>query len=168
MNSSFVHIEYPTHHGAIDRYEGVVANVKEMRKSFGGLAAVLLAAMVSALLVVADQLMDTWVEGHLLAAWVLLWLIGFAAVALLAPAARNLAKRLIVRLDAWSQSVARRRADERLWEMARTDGRIMADLRAAKNRAEAATEEAVRPVANVKAEGAETSSIRPAIHISYL
>lgn len=139
MNNSFVHVEYPSRHGAVARYEGVVASVKNLRKSLsklGGLAAVLLAAMVSALLVVADQLIDTWVEGHLLAAWVLLWVIGFAAVALLAPAARGLARRLVGGLDAWSQRVARRRADERLWELARKDPRIMADLQAARTRAE--------------------------------
>ncbi len=163
MNSSFVHVQYPTRHAAVERYEGVVASVKEMRKSFGGLAAVLLAAMVSALLVVADQLMDSWVEGHLLAAWVLLWVIGFAAVALLAPAARSLARRLMARLDAWSQAVARRRADERLWEMARADSRIMADLRAAKTRAEAA-DDVMLPVVKVE----KTASPRPTSHISYL
>jgi hypothetical protein len=164
MNSSFVHVQYPTRHAAVERYEGLVASVKEMRKSFGGLAAVLLAAMVSTLLVVADQLMDSWVEGHLLAAWVLLWVIGFAAVALLAPAARSLAKRLMARLDAWSQAVARRRADERLWEMARTDSRIMADLRAAKTRAEAADELVVLPVVK----GEKAAEPRPATYISYL
>lgn len=139
MNNSFVHVEYPSRHGAIARYEGVIASFTSLRKSLsklGGLAAVLLAAMVSALLVVADQLIDTWVEGHLLAAWVLLWVIGFAAVALLAPAARGLARRLVGGLDAWSQRVARRRADERLWELARKDPRIMADLQAARTRAE--------------------------------
>jgi len=139
MNNSYVHVEYPSSHGAIARYEGVVASAKSLRKSLsklGGLGTVLLAAMVSALLVVADQLMDTWAEGHLLAAWVLLWVIGFAAVALLAPAARGLAKRLVAGLDAWSQRVARRRADERLWELARKDPRIMADLQAARSRAE--------------------------------
>lgn len=139
MNHNFVHINFPTEHGAIARYEGLVARVKAIRKSlskFGGLAAVLLAAMVSALLVVADELMETWAEGHLLAAWVLLWVVGFAAVALLAPTARRLARRLVGGLDGWSQRVARRRADERLWELARKDPRVMADLQAARTRAE--------------------------------
>jgi len=139
MNNSFVHVEYPSQHGAIARYEGVVASAKDIRSSvskFGGLAAVLLAAMVSALVVVADQLIDTWAEGHLLAAWVLLWVIGFAALAVLAPTARHLSRRLVTGLDTWSQRVARRRADERLWDLARKDPRIMADLQAARSRAE--------------------------------
>jgi hypothetical protein len=86
--------------------------------------------------VVADQLMDTWADGHLLAAWVLMWVIGFAALALLAPTARSLAARVMAGLDGWSQHVARRRADERLWDLARKDARVMADIQAAATRFE--------------------------------
>ena len=66
------------------------------RKPFGvrydaakGLSAMLLAAMVSALVVVADQLIDTWADGHLLAAWVALWAVGFGALAIFGGAARK-------------------------------------------------------------------------------
>ncbi len=140
MNRNFVHIEYPTRHPAVGRFEGVAQTFKSLRKGLTetrGLAAVLLVAMVAALVVVADQLMDTWADGHLLAAWVLLWAIGFAAFALLAPTARSLAARLTVGLDNWSQRLARRRADERLWDLASKDPRVMADLRAARTRQEA-------------------------------
>ncbi len=140
MNQSFVHIDYPTRHGAIGRFENVVGTVQSIRRGFDatrGLAAVLLAALVSALVVVADQLMETWADGHLLAAWVLLWVVGFAALALLAPTARKLSRQTMAGLDAWSRGVARRRADERLWDMARKDPRIMADLQAARSRSEA-------------------------------
>lgn len=140
MTQNFVHTEYPRRHPAVARFEGVVETAKSLRKGLGetrGLAAVLLVAMVSALVVVADQLMETWADGHLLAAWVLLWAIGFAAFALLAPAARGLAARLTAGLDGWSQRLARRRADERLWELARKDPRVMADLSAARSRQEA-------------------------------
>lgn len=140
MNQSFVHIDYPTRHEAIGRIENVVGTVKSIRRGFDatrGLAAVLLAAMVSALVVVADQLTETWADGHLLAAWVLLWVVGFAALALLAPTARSLSRRTVSGLDAWSRNVARRRADERLWQMACKDPRIMADLQAARSRSEA-------------------------------
>jgi hypothetical protein len=37
-------------------------------------------------------------------------------------------------LDAWSARVAQRRADERLWAIAQTDARLMADLQGAMNR----------------------------------
>ncbi len=91
----------------------------------------LLAAMVSALVVVADQLVETWADGHLLAAWVAAWLVGFAGLALFAGAARNLAAAVISAGNAWSERVARSRADARMWNIARTDPRVMSDLTAA-------------------------------------
>ena len=138
--TNFVHVEYPSHHPGVDRFENAVAAASQMRKRFDttkGLAAMLLAAMVAALVVVADQLVDTWADGHLLAGWVVLWVVGFAAIALLAGTARRLASRSIKALDGWSRSVARKRADERLWELARKDDRVMADLQAARTRQEA-------------------------------
>ncbi|MDE2616050.1 MAG: hypothetical protein KGL73_03385 [Burkholderiales bacterium] len=161
MNNSFVHLEYSSSHPGVERFERVVNAAGGLRKGFTatrGLAGVLLAAMVATLVVVADQLMDTWADGHLMAVWVLMWLIGFAALALLAPAARGLAGRVMQGLDAWSQGIARRRADERLWDLARKDSRVMADIRAAATRAEsgavgeAVNETAVR-VVNYQAAG---------------
>jgi len=96
-----------------------------------GLSAMLLAAMVSALVVVADRLIDTWADGHLLAAWVALWAVGFAALAVFSGAARKLAVSAVVALDKWSQRVAQNRADERLWAIAQADPRVMADLQMA-------------------------------------
>jgi hypothetical protein len=138
--TSFVHVEFPKTHGGVERVERAVEAAGHLRKGWTlsrGIAGMLLAAVVSALLVVADQLMDTWADGHLLAAWVLLWVIGFAAVALLAPAARVAGRRAVAGLDRWSQNVARHRADERLWDLARRDPRVLADLQAAASRAEA-------------------------------
>lgn len=138
--TTFVHVEFPKTHGGVERVERAVEAADQLRKGWTlsrGIAGMLLAAVVSALLVVADQLMDSWADGHLLAAWVLLWVIGFAAVALLAPAARTLGQRAVAGLDRWSQNVARRRADERLWDLARRDPRVLADLQAAATRAEA-------------------------------
>ena len=101
-----------------------------------GLSAMLLAAMVSALVVVADQLIDTWADGHLLAAWVALWVIGFAALALFAAPARRLAASAVGALNAWSERIAMARADARLWKIAQADPRVMADLNAAIARSE--------------------------------
>jgi hypothetical protein len=137
--TSFVHIEYPTSHPGVERFESAVAAAAQLRKGFDGtkgLAAVLLAAMVSALVVVADQLVDSWADGHLMAAWVLLWVLAFGAMALLAPTTKRLSSKLLRALDGWSRSVARARADDRLWAMAQQDPRVMADLRAAMTRAE--------------------------------
>ena len=138
--TSFVHLEYSTRHPGVARIENAVEAVGRARKGFDtakGLTAMLLAAMVAALVVVADQLIDTWADGHLLAAWVTLWVIGFAALGLLADTARRVARRTIGALDAWSRKLARQRADARLWAIAQQDSRVMADLKAAMTRAQA-------------------------------
>lgn len=115
---------------------GVVPPARKRLDGGKGLAAMLLAAIVSAMLVVADQLMSTWVQGHLLAAWVALWAVGFAALALLAGTVRRFSSKVMADLDAWSARVAQRRADERLWLIARQDSRVMADLQSAMSRDE--------------------------------
>lgn len=164
--SSFVHLEYPTHHSGIDRIENAVAAAGQVRRSLNsakGLAAMLLAAMVAALVVVADQLVDTWADGHLLAAWVVLWIVGFGALALLAGPARRVAQRVLTGLDGWSREVARRRADARLLEIAERDPRVMADLRAAMTRAEGAAES--RPAVR---QTSKERFARPSCYISYL
>ncbi|MBS0317180.1 MAG: hypothetical protein JSR49_08655 [Proteobacteria bacterium] len=109
------------------------------RKGFDSsraLAALLLAALVAALIVAADELVGTWTDGNLFAAWVAMWAVAFAALGLLANPARGLAKRLVVRLDAWSQRVAQRRALAHYLDAARQDPRIRADLQYALDAAE--------------------------------
>lgn len=105
------------------------------------LAALLLAAMVAALAVVADRLITTWVDGHLLLAWVLLWVVVFAALALLAKPTRMLARRAQGGIHAWSVLLADARAQARLWEMAQSDPRLMHELRTARAHASALREE---------------------------
>lgn len=100
------------------------------------LAAMLLAAIVAAMVVLADRLINTWADGHLLLAWVFLWVVVFAGLALFADSARRLARRSIVVLDSWSESMAEARAEMRLWEMARHDPRLMSELTLARTRAE--------------------------------
>jgi len=165
--TSFVHIEYPTSHPGVARFESVVAAAARLRMNFDGtkgLAGGLLAAMVAALVVVADQLAETWTDGHLMAAWVLMWAVAFAAMALLAPTTRYFSGSVIRALNAWSRRVARERADDRLWEMAQKDSRVMADLRAAITRAESETATRVVTAREVPASRASSE----ARHIWYM
>lgn len=139
--TSFVRIDYPQQHPGVSRAEAVIEAAGRLRQNFDGtrgIAALLLAAVVSGLLVLADRLVDSWVDGRLVAAWVMLWLVAFAALAVFAAPTRRLATLLVQRLDAWSLRVARNRADERLWATAQTDARVMADLKAAVSRSELA------------------------------
>jgi len=79
-----------------------------------GLAALLLAASVAALAVVADQLIETWLDNHLFLAWVALWAVVFAGSLLLTGTVRRMSARAVARLDLWAARRAQARAAARL------------------------------------------------------
>ncbi len=79
-----------------------------------GLAALLLAAAVAALAVVADQLIETWIDDHLFLAWVALWAVVFAGSLLLTGTIRRMSARAIGGLNQWAVSRAQARAAARL------------------------------------------------------
>ncbi|MBC7621323.1 MAG: hypothetical protein H7293_20470 [Candidatus Saccharibacteria bacterium] len=95
------------------------------------LAGMLLAASMAALLVTADQVIDSWADGHLLAAWVALWTVTFAALALLATPLRRLSNTGAAWLSAYAKARQARRQEEEMWELARHDSRVMAEIRMA-------------------------------------
>lgn len=98
------------------------------------LATMLLAAAVAALVVLADQMIGSWADGHLFLGWVALWVVIFAGSALFAGTARRMAKATLRSLDSWSRSLAEARAEARLWDLARTDPRLKAELMQARAR----------------------------------
>jgi cobalamin synthase len=100
------------------------------------LAGMLLAAVFASLLVVADQLIDTWAEGHLLAAWVVLWAVAFVALAFAASRLSGWAGRLAGMIARRVAAAQQRAREEEMWEHARHDPRIMAELAAAQARAQ--------------------------------
>lgn len=135
--TTFVHTEYPSQHPGVARAEQVAQTVKSMAAGFNGArgaATLLLSAVVAALLVVANQVVETWTEGHLLMAWIVMWTIAFAALALLASPARNAGSVLRTTMRAWSERRKQATADEQLWELALTDARVMADISRAMTR----------------------------------
>ncbi|MCX7815842.1 MAG: hypothetical protein N2256_10215 [Tepidimonas ignava] len=135
------------------RGAGASTHVDAARRAVAprALATLLLAAGVAALAVVTDRLMDTWADGHLLAAWVLMWAVVFLGSVLLASPARRLAQRLGTLLDGWAQARARARAEARTAALARLDHRVQAELDAQRTRAEspAAWDAALAPLATV-------------------
>ena len=129
--TSFAHVDYPTEHSGVVRAENAAAAIKDIAHNFDGArgaASLLLAAVVSALMVVANQVIDTWSEGHLLAAWMVLWLVAFAALALLTAPARRAGVALRSGVQTWAESRRRAAEDERTWQVAMKDPRIMAEL----------------------------------------
>ena len=129
--TSFVHIDYPTEHPGVVRAERAVESLKQAARNIGGArgaATVLLAAIVAALLVVANQIIDTWSDGHLLAAWIVMWTLAFAALALLATPARRSVLALRASLKRWATRHRAAASDEQMWQVALTDSRVMADI----------------------------------------
>jgi Ni/Co efflux regulator RcnB len=98
------------------------------------LGSFLLAAAVSGLLVVVNQAMDAWSENHVVLAWAALWAIGFVAIGLLATPAHRAARSLRKAFAQWREESAEKAEEERLWDLARHDHRVMAEIMAAKYR----------------------------------
>jgi hypothetical protein len=135
--TSFVHTEFPTSHPGVERFELVYAATQATVKKFDsgrGLATLLLAAIVSALLVVANQVIEAWSDGHLLMAWIALWAVAFAALALLASPARHVARSFRPTLAAWRAARKAQADDRKLWDLAGHDARVMAEISAAMSR----------------------------------
>lgn len=98
------------------------------------LAGVLLSAVVASLLVVADQVIENWADGHLLLGWVALWSLVFAGLAFFARPLRKASTAVASAVDAWFKAAAQARQDARMWEYACMDPRVMDELRAAAKR----------------------------------
>jgi len=134
--TSFAHVDQPSQHPGVARAELVAKTLQDALHNFDATrsgASMLLAAIVSAFLVVANEVVETWTEGHLLVAWIVLWLVAFAALGLLARPAKRAVVGLRAGLQRWS--LARRQAaqDRELWNLALSDSRVMADISRAMN-----------------------------------
>ncbi len=132
--TTFVNIKHSAQHHGADRIESAVTAAQPVRRGFSAsssVVALVFSAVTAAGLVVSYHVMDSVEEGHLLVMWMALWYAAFAALALFAGVARQAAQHLKGSLDNWSRNLAQKRADERLWAMAKADPRLMADLQAA-------------------------------------
>jgi hypothetical protein len=134
---SFVNIQYSNEHPGVTRLAAAFDGAMALRKSWSatrGLVALLLTAVLAAALVVAYEVMDSLVEGHLLVLWIALWAVGFASLALVSGTVTRVALAGRSYLDGLAASQAKTRADQRLWRMAQSDPRVMADLQVAISR----------------------------------
>jgi hypothetical protein len=134
--TSFAHVQHPSEHPGVARMERAGKSIGHIvhDATFNG-ASLLLAAIVAALVVVANQVVETWTEGHLLAAWIAMWAIVFAAVAMLAVPAKRAARKIGVGFGHWMTARRRAAEDRALWQLAQSDSRVMADLTCAMTRA---------------------------------
>jgi len=133
--TSFAHVHYPSQHPGVVRMERAGKNVSHfVHDATRSGATLLLAAIVAALLVVANQVVETWSEGHLLAAWIAMWAIAFAAMAMLATPAKRAARSLNTGFGHWRTARRQAAEDRALWQLAQSDSRVMADLTCAMTR----------------------------------
>ena len=126
--TSFVQPHFSSQHVGANRAVRTVEHVAGLAQGARGGASLLLAAVVSAVLVVANQLVDTWSEGHLLTAWAVLWAIAFAALALLAGPLRRTAIALRSTVVGWNARHIAAEQDRQMMRVAMTDARVMADI----------------------------------------
>jgi len=136
--TSFAHVHYPTEHPGVVRAERLALAFSHIVKRMDGArasASMLLAALVAAVMVVANQVIDTWTEGHLLTAWIVMWTVAFAALALFAAPVRRGVRSLRKRLKSAAGARREKAQDEALWNMAVADHRVMSDITAAMARA---------------------------------
>ncbi len=129
--TNFVHVDQPATHPGVVRAEAVIEHIRAARRHFDGargLAALLLAAVVSSLLVVADKLMSNWNDGGLLVAWLVLWGVAFAAIAFFAGTARTLAVRAVNAMRSAARRRAAARQDAQFMAYAQFDPRVMHEL----------------------------------------
>jgi hypothetical protein len=132
--TSFVHVDQPTVHPGVHRAEVLFGQIQAARAGANGsrpLIVLLIVAVASAVLVVADTLVSHWDEGALLAAWAVLCAAAFGIAALFAGSLRNAAAKVVGVLSAAAQRRAADRADERFLATAHSDPRVMQELQAA-------------------------------------
>ena len=129
MTNSFVHTDMATEHTGVLRVERAAEHLKSTFSGKGVGSSLVLAAIVAAVLVGANQLIGSVAGGsHWAAGWVMLWAVAFAAIALLAAPARNITGSLRSARAAWAEGQHRAMEDEKTWEVALRDSRVMADL----------------------------------------
>lgn len=129
MTNSFVHTDMATEHTGVLRVERAAEHLKTTFGTKGVGASLMLAALVSAVLVVASRLVDSVAGGsHWIAGWALLWAVAFVAIALLAAPARNLSSSLRAARRSWDEGHRRAMEDDKTWQVALQDSRVMADL----------------------------------------
>ncbi len=137
--SSFINPQFSNEHPSVNRVEAAVEGARQLSSRWTptrGLVVLLLTAVLAAAVTVAYEVMDTAEEGHLLALWIALWVAVFASLALFAGS--SAAAKVKTSLNAWAHRQAMARADARLWRIASTDARVMADLQNALSRADVA------------------------------
>lgn len=121
---------------------------KPARAEAPSLTVAIATATMALSVVLADRYLSVWTDGHVVAAWLLMWAVVFAVFVATRTPSRLLAVRVKRGLDQMAARAADRRAERRFEQLAKSDPRIMAELQAARARAQEAQEysEALAPM----------------------
>ncbi len=132
--SKFVHVDFSPTHSGVERVENAVSflSTRALRwNSSRTLSTVVLIALVAAVLVMTNQAIDTMTDGHAFAAWMGMWALGFAMMALLKNPVFAVVRSVSKAYARWQQVQHLAQQDAQLWELANRDSRIMSDIKAA-------------------------------------
>ena len=93
----FVSPDFPQQHGGLVRMGRGLSTIRSFAsptRSAKGLASILVAGGIAAAIVVANQIVTAWADGHLLLAWIAMWVIVFTLLALFSDSIRTWPARL--------------------------------------------------------------------------
>lgn len=147
--TSFVQPEFPLVHGGVVRFANAIERAQTALarlRSPAGMASVLVAGGLAAVIVVAEQVVSAWADGHLLAAWIAMWVLVFGLLAAFSDAIRAWPLQWQARLQAHRRAAAQRAQDEKTWSAALADPRLMSELDCALLRAQRQALESGRPM----------------------
>lgn len=137
--TTFVQPDFPPIHGGVDRLTRALVWTRASLSQLGSpklLASILVTGGLSAVIVVAEQVVTALTDGHLLLAWVAMWVIVFALLATFSDAIRAWPAQWQTYLAGRRHVAIRRAGDARTWAAAVADPRLMADLNSALLRAQ--------------------------------
>jgi|CryBogDrversion2_11_1035321.scaffolds.fasta_scaffold02940_3 hypothetical protein len=135
---SFMNPHFSQSHPGVGRLERVVQAAQRTASyidSARGVATFLLAAIVATMMVVANEVIETWTDGHLLMAWIALWVVAFSILAIFAQPIKAFVEGVSAQWSQWKEARHSKEQDQRMWEVAQHDPRLMSELRCAMQRA---------------------------------
>ena len=136
---SFMNPHFSQTHPGVGRLERVIQAAQATLAfidSAKGLATLLLAAIVATMMVVANEIIETWTDGHLLMAWIALWALAFSMLAIFSQPIKALVDDVSRQWAHWREMRQSRAQDARMWEVAHHDPRLMSEIRCAMQRSE--------------------------------
>jgi hypothetical protein len=124
--TQFVHLDYQMVHPGVARAQrafNAAKSVVQRLQGESGLATLLLTVAGLSLVASIYEIIETSPEGQLLAAWVVFWIAGTGLILGLRPT-----------VSRWIAAWQRAEQDACMWDVAKADARVMAEIESARSR----------------------------------